>query len=281
MKRATLSSEQIAVAIKRFQKIIESLNSFDPDTVNDRTNPSILKLTSQMSTAIEKAFPRDSSQYLKYINYSKIDRAGYHINGTSIQQVRRGLHEGKELAIATLELAIEDLTDDLELQGASTHSNPLLSEGHSKAASDKVFLVHGHDNGAKFEVARFLEKAKLSPIILHEQPNRGMTIIEKLEAHSDVAFVVVLLTPDDLAKAVSEESFKHRARQNVVAELFYFSGKLGRKLVFPLVKGDLELPSDIAGVVYTTMDDAGGWKASLLREMKEAGIKTDWQVALS
>ena len=47
-------------------------------------------------------------------------------------------------------------------------------------------------------VARFPETLGLEPIILHEQANAGRAIIEKFEDHADdVAFAVVLLTPDD------------------------------------------------------------------------------------
>lgn len=94
--------------------------------------------------------------------------------------------------------------------------------------SRKVFLVHGHDEAVKECVARFLEKLDLQPIILHEQPNKGQTVIEKFEANSNVGFAVVLLTPDDVGRATSEKKLKPRARQNVVLELGYFFAKLGR-----------------------------------------------------
>src|ERR1035438_6975181 len=68
----------------------------------------------------------------------------------------------------------------------------------------KVFVVHGHDDEAKEKVARFLERLKLEPIILHEQPNEGRTVIEKFEVFADVGFAVVLLTPDDVGALASE-----------------------------------------------------------------------------
>ena len=96
--------------------------------------------------------------------------------------------------------------------------------------SRKVFIVHGHDNEAKERVARFLEKLGLEPIILHEKASSGRTIIEKFETYSgDIAFAVVLLTPDDVGcAALSRENQKPRARQNVILELGYFLGRLGR-----------------------------------------------------
>lgn len=138
----------------------------------------------------------------------------------------------------------------------------------------KVFVVHGRDGEAKETVARFLEKLDLDPIILHEQPNSGRTIIEKFETYSgDTAFSVVLLTPDDLgATKGKEQSLQPRARQNVILELGYFLGRLGRGRVCALYKGGVELPSDIQGVLYVAMDDAGAWKTQLAQELVEAKL---------
>lgn len=67
-----------------------------------------------------------------------------------------------------------------------------------KANSNKIFIVHGHDNALKQEVARFLEKLDLKPIILHEQASLGLTVIEKIEEYTDVTFGIVLYTPCDV-----------------------------------------------------------------------------------
>ena len=143
-------------------------------------------------------------------------------------------------------------------------------------SGSKVFLVHGHDESAKESTARFLEKLSLEAIILHEQPNAGRTIIEKVECYAEVAFAVVLLTPDDIGgKQESEPAFKSRARQNVILELGFFLGRLGRKHVAALIKGDVEKPSDYDGVAYIPMDQAGAWKFELARELKAAGLNVD------
>lgn len=141
----------------------------------------------------------------------------------------------------------------------------------------KVFLVHGHDDSAKLEMARVLEKAGFEVIILHEQASAGKTIIEKIEAYTEVAFAVVLYTPCDMgrAKEAAKTDEKSRARQNVVFEHGYLIGKLGRERVCALVKGDIETPGDISGVVYIAMDDAGAWKMTLAKEMKATGIQVD------
>ena len=139
-----------------------------------------------------------------------------------------------------------------------------------------IFVVHGHDEAAKQAVARYLEKLNLSAIILHEKPDKGRTIIEKFEDYSDVGFAIILLTPDDMGYKNGEPGeVKPRARQNVIFELGYFIGKLGRGNVCALYKEGIELPSDIQGVLYVPMDPADGWHVKLAREIKHAGIEVD------
>ena len=142
------------------------------------------------------------------------------------------------------------------------------------ATTNKVFIVHGHDGEAREAVARFLEKMGLQAIILHEQANQGRTVIEKVEANGDVGFAVVLLTPDDVGCTKGGEPGP-RARQNVLLELGYFIGRLGRAKVCALKRGTLEIPSDFAGVVWENMDSSGSWKLALARELKAAGHDID------
>ena len=142
--------------------------------------------------------------------------------------------------------------------------------------SNKVFIVHGHDDDMKSSVARVLEKLNIEPIILSEQPNQGRTIIEKFEDESNVDYAVVLLSDkDDHGSEITSNQLKPRARQNVILELGYFIGKLGRNRVFVLKKKDVEIPSDILGVVYTEYDNNEGWKYSLCKELRELGYSVD------
>ena len=138
-----------------------------------------------------------------------------------------------------------------------------------------VFIVHGHNNEIKINVARTIEKLGLNPIILHEQANSGKTIIEKFEQHSNVGFAIVLLTDDDIGKAKIEENLNPRARQNVILELGYFIGKLGRNKVCPLYVKGVELPSDLYGLLYLEVDKSENWKFSLAKELKVAGYEID------
>ncbi len=148
--------------------------------------------------------------------------------------------------------------------------------------SNSIFLVHGHDEGVKHSVARFIEQLGVKPVILQEQINKGMTIIEKFEDFADRAgFAVVLMTPDDFGYQVGKEEEKqHRPRQNVVLELGYFAAHLGRSKTFVLLKGDIEMPSDVLGLVYERMDNNEGWKMKLARELKAAGFEIDLNRAI-
>jgi predicted nucleotide-binding protein len=158
----------------------------------------------------------------------------------------------------------------------------ILMGEKDKLIQKKIFIVHGRDELAKTTIARFLENLKLEPIILHEQSSSSRTLIEKLENYSDVTFAVVLLTPDDvgtLSENVTltdkklKEKLSFRARQNVILELGYFIGKLGRNKVCALYKGNIELPTDYSGIVYISMDDNGAWKQILARELKNIGLE--------
>jgi predicted nucleotide-binding protein len=141
----------------------------------------------------------------------------------------------------------------------------------------KVFVVHGHDEGALQAMARFLETIGLQVVILREQPDQGRATIEKFEAcAAEVGFAVVLLTPDDLGGAVAAPEQAARARQNVIFELGYFVGSLGRGRACLLRKGNVEIPSDLFGVIYTDFDHpAEGSKVRLARELKAAEFEFD------
>jgi predicted nucleotide-binding protein len=138
----------------------------------------------------------------------------------------------------------------------------------------KVFIVHGRDNEAKQEVSRFIESLGLEAIILHEQASSGMTIIEKIEHYSnDADFALVLYTACDKGRGAHETKVpaRDRARQNVVFEHGYLMAKLGRENVCSLVKGDIETPNDISGVVYVQLDGFGAWKNDVTKELKACG----------
>jgi hypothetical protein len=137
------------------------------------------------------------------------------------------------------------------------------------ASCRRVFLVHGHDEGAKLAVSDFLRRVDLEPVVLEREPDGGRFVLEKFEDHADVAFAVALLTPDDPAGEA------RRARQNVMLELGFFLGRLGRARVRALYKRGVEVPSDMLGWLYIEMDEHGAWKHKLARELAHAGFPLD------
>lgn len=160
-----------------------------------------------------------------------------------------------------------------------------------KPLSKNIFIVHGHNEEMKQTVARIVTKLGLSPIILHEQPNDGKTIIEKFESNAEsINFAIILLSADDLAASVrdisevkDEEVHQHlekRARQNVVFEMGYFAGKLGRSNVFFLLQEGVSKPGDLDGIVYTAYDAAHAWRFELVKELKSVGYKVSADMVL-
>lgn len=153
--------------------------------------------------------------------------------------------------------------------GVTTFAPPVVARNKRN-----VFIVHGRDDAAKQEVARFVESLGLKSIILHEQASSGMTIIEKIEHYAnDADFALVLYTACDQGRGHHEKSLapRDRARQNVVFEHGYLMGKLGRENVCALKKGNIETPNDISGVVYVDLDAFGGWKAEVSKELRACG----------
>jgi predicted nucleotide-binding protein len=188
-------------------------------------------------------------------------------------------HRAESLAtqVTRLEGLIELLQTEKQLRGGNAVKPPTPDpRGH------RIFLVHGHDEAALQQAARFLERLRQDVVILHEQPNGGRTIMEKFEEYADVGFAVVLLTADDKGGSVRESAEEHklRARQNVILELGYFLGRLGRARVCALYVDGVEIPSDYSGVLYVRLDSGGGWRLQLAKELKAAGLAVDMNDAL-
>lgn len=174
-----------------------------------------------------------------------------------------------------LEFGPSSISEDLQRNTTAEAAKPVVARNKRK-----VFIVHGRDNEVKQEVARFIEKLGLQTIILHEQVSAGMTIIEKIERYSNEAdFALVLYTPCDKGRGALETKVhpRFRARQNVVFEHGFLMAKLGRENVCALVKGEIETPNDISGVVYVDFDAHGGWQTEVVKELKACGYQVrDW-----
>jgi predicted nucleotide-binding protein len=222
-----------------------------------------------------KSFGRESDKHYGFLNAGPRPVVTVGDQSPSWYESRR--RQRLAAKVSQLGALISVLELELEVELAPSNQRSELAVLPSASNNSDVFIVHGHESQLRNTMARFVEKLGLNPVILHEQPNKGRTIIEKFTDHADVGFAVVLLTPDDRggpARSPYEEQ-NLRARQNVIFELGFFLGKLGRHRVCALYREDVEIPSDYAGVVFVAFDEAGAWRFSLARELKSAGFDID------
>lgn len=246
----------VIVQINNIQREYEALKK----TFKSLKYPSTRYLNSQEGAKITKLYTQARALVSKYIGkeseyYKQIEQHSSRLGRSDLGFV-----------IADLIALREDLLSEVDI---------VEQKARKKEISERIFIVHGRDNEMKIAVARLIERLNLVAVILHEQPSEGKTIIEKFEKHSDVGFAIVLLSPDDKGYSVEDNSnnIKFRARQNVILELGFFYGKLGRGRVVVIYKEieDFEIPTDIAGVLYIPYDDRGKWMFDLIGELKTCG----------
>ena len=215
----------------------------------------------------------ESKELYRFRNIIFYPRYAYATQSDEVNLCAEGLKEAK----AYFEVYLEEIEDNCaenvssDVSGISGEAK-FVKEKVNRTRKRKVFIVHGHNEALKQEVARMVEKQGLEAIILSEQVNRGKTIIEKFEEHSDVGAAICLFTGDDYGKAKDATSENLRARQNVVFEAGYFMGKLGRENVVLIANPDIEIPSDLKGVVYT---NEKSWQIDVLKELKAIGYAID------
>jgi predicted nucleotide-binding protein len=259
----------IETSKKLLQEIRQTVNSLQYEEY-DKLNA----VRKKLGLYITKIFG-DLSPYkdtLKKISFSPSISFG----GMDKSVYLRSWDSGKNKTINLIDTMLEDL-ELTQLEAGDTDSTA-VTKG-SQTQNSNIFIVHGHNEEMKESLARTLTKIDLVPIILHEQANKGRTIIEKFTDHSEVNFAVVLLSADDFAYSIKQkpEEGKLRARQNVVLELGFFIGKLGRDRVVALVEtaSNFEFPSDYQGVIYIPYDKEGNWKFALAKELKACDYKVD------
>ena len=211
-------------------------------------------------------------------------RGGY---ATGIAVARRLLEKNAALRILFLSSGVAG--DEAE-KWAAEHSLPFILKSESSNALKQAlrgldlvgqkqpplaFIVHGHDSLLVLELKNYIQNTLKwrEPIVLREQPSSGRTIIEKFEHFTpQVDCVFVLLTPDDkiIENGTNEE--KRRSRQNVIFEIGFFYGALGRRSgrILLLHKGEVELPSDIDGIVW--IDVTKGIEAAGEEIRREAAV---------
>jgi Predicted nucleotide-binding protein containing TIR-like domain len=205
------------------------------------------------------------------------------VSGVSVEESRGGFLTGVAVARrllqkkATLRIAMlsSDAVNAEAEKWASTQSIPFVGKHEGGEALLKVlrglgvipgatsplaFIVHGQDSPLVLELKNYIQNTLCwqEPIVLREQASSGKTLIEKFETFArKVDCVFVLLTPDDKVVSQGTNDEKRRSRQNVIFELGFFYGSLERRSgrIILLHKGPLELPSDIAGIVWIDIGD--------------------------
>jgi predicted nucleotide-binding protein len=197
-----------------------------------------------------------------------IVKAKKEVERTGLPRVHNPEHEEKAIQIDRL------------LRSLGTYMTSRPSYNKEQGAREiRSFIVHGHDHHSLFELKDYIQNTlKLGePVVLRQMPGLGKTLIEKFEREAEaVELIFVLLTPDDKAAALAAPNDeKRRARQNVILELGFFLGKLGRESgkVLLLHKGPTEIPSDIIGIEY--IDITNGIESageSIRRELEGLGI---------
>jgi predicted nucleotide-binding protein len=265
--RPQLTPKDLQLGIERLERRIVDVEALKPDEL-EKWSPVVEALQASVDDALARVFGHETVEYNRYrktVDWAA-DMPSFGAE-TTLEKYRADVTKGRTGVLVMLRQAVQTLREELSETGA----DPIPMSISLKPSSKKIFIVHGHDEGALQTVARFLENSGLEPVILNEQANRNRTVIEKIEANSDVAFAIVLLTPDDEG-GKKGEPVKPRARQNVLLELGYFIAKLGRGNVCALKRGDVDIPSDFAGVLWTNYDSAGAWKMELTKELKAAGF---------
>jgi predicted nucleotide-binding protein len=163
----------------------------------------------------------------------------------------------------------------LSAKGINMIENKQEKQTKDSVAINDIFIVHGRNEGIKAEVANFLRKLNLEPIILHEQANQGKTIIEKFEKYSNAVAAIALFTADDIGKYQRDNDYETRVRQNVIFETGYFIGKLGRENTIILHENGLKIPSDLDGYIYIPLDENKRWHLDLAKELMAIGFTID------
>lgn len=245
---------------EKLKGIIDEIDDLIGKSVT-AANPDFKTWKTKAERFLVQKYGQNSFEHTNFSNmiFSPMVFGGGHLD--SVAKCRDGLLTCKGI----FETYLEEMTDEKE---PVVQAKPI-----QPGDMTKIFVVHGHDSALKQAVARVIEKQGIEAVILSEQANQGRTIIEKIESNSDVGGAICLFTADDVGKAKDAASESPRARQNVVLETGYFMGKLGRDHVVILADSEIEIPSDLSGMVYTNTSD---WKVGLLKDLKAMGYKVDF-----
>ena len=210
-----------------------------------------------------------SLSYAAYRVVSEIKGAGYEypVQLLSTGNYLDAINEFNDIFLGYFSKALDDIV----------RANPEIEDEDTvKVIGNTVFIVHGHDDHLKNEVQLLLTRAGVPNIVLHEQPDQGRTIIDKLIQEGQSAnYAIALLSPDDPGT-----DGNMRARQNVILEIGFFMGLLGKERLRLLVKENIEIPSDLSGILYEKYERNGKWELKILKEIQAVGIFVDFDAVV-
>ena len=243
---------------EKLQKLIDDATLLKEKKVNSST-PALKAWQTRVQAFLTEMFGEDD---VRTKNFKK--RQFYSITLDSSSDIRKCCN-AIETTILELQAYLYDEIEDAKTEQAMSYD------------IGKIFIIHGHDGELKESVARLIEKQGIQAIILSEMTNTGKTIIEKFEENSDVGAAIALFTSDDVGGKADDKNPRQRARQNVIFECGYFMGKLGRDRVIILSEPNVEMPSDLDGVVWTNKEF---WEIELLRDLNDMGFSIDLNLLL-
>lgn len=241
--------------IKRLEDRYYQLATSEGDTKNTR---SVIEAFHTWYDAASLLFSQhyDGSNRA-YLAFKNADCSG---NGYSLFTVYQSIRANVAVLLSCLERKNNEIVADTPLK-------------------NNIFIVFGHDEAMKDAVCSFLRSLQINPVVLNEEPNGGRTLIEKFEENTlHINYAIILMSDnDDIGCEFDKQDYKPRARQNVILELGYFVGKLGRRNHICVLKKDsVEEPSDILGIVYTKYKEGSNeWKLKLADELIAAHFDID------
>lgn len=284
-------SSSILMLLDYIEKVIAELHVGIRKRSLRKTRTEVEKLTvfsnclkSELPTEFVETSFGDFDRHLHFI--------GYYLKKRDFEWIKSNFDDIKEKDLPEIKSEIIEHIEKRKVSEIRIPVSPKVPKKEILPLSNKVFIVHGRDHEPMKELKTIIYEFGLNPIVLHEKASGGLTLAEKLERYSkDVGYAFVILTPDDVGalrskfvdvhpKVFSKRSIKSirdikpRARQNVIFEMGYFWGLLKRQKVCCLLKGDVEKPSDIEGILYVPFKDSvEEVRLEILKELTEAGYE--------
>jgi predicted nucleotide-binding protein len=238
------SLSEIEAGITKLRRRLKEVDDLDPRIIryNDQR---VRNIESNISTTIQEIFGTNSPEFREH-GHHRIWHGGFFTD----EDHARDQHSFTE-GIPQSKTALENLIDRLEEKKLDFSSSVIETKvGNTQAEpanrERRVFISHGLTTDWR-EVQAFIEKdLNLLTLELAQEPNRGRTVLQKLEEESErCCYAVIVMTGDD-----KTEDGQRRTRENVIHEIGYFQGKFGLSNVCLLHEEGVNIPSNIHGLVY-------------------------------